>query len=178
VAVATVLIVEDEPTLLDVSCRVLAKAGYEVLGASDAEDALEIIRDTAVDLILSDAIMPGMPGPALLELVGQAAPGTALMLMSASKQAPARGVTFLRKPFTLDELRTAVERTLKRAAMARANLALAKIRAKQPQAEPQQLRLERERAAFTAGRIKASPTGRLGPGNGCHPLARASSGAK
>jgi len=58
----TVLVVDDERLNLKFLFRALKKAGFKVLGASDAETALERIRHTLPDIILLDIVMPGMDG--------------------------------------------------------------------------------------------------------------------
>jgi CheY-like chemotaxis protein len=59
---ARVLIVDDNPVNLKLAASVLEFAGYEILAAGDAIQALEIIRDTPPDLILMDLGLPGMDG--------------------------------------------------------------------------------------------------------------------
>jgi two-component system, cell cycle response regulator DivK len=59
---ARILVVDDNPTNLKLVIDVLAFDGYEVLAASDAEAALEIIKSGPLDLILMDIALPGMDG--------------------------------------------------------------------------------------------------------------------
>jgi len=62
----TVLLVEDEPHVLDVTRRVLEELGYRVLAATNGAHALERLADPGpVDLLLTDVVMPGMDGPEL-----------------------------------------------------------------------------------------------------------------
>jgi CheY-like chemotaxis protein len=63
-----VLIVDDNKTNLKLASDVLAFDGYEILKASDAESAQEIIRRTRPDLILMDIALPGMDGLTLTRL--------------------------------------------------------------------------------------------------------------
>jgi DNA-binding NtrC family response regulator len=142
VATARVLIVDDEPSVLDVSSRILAKSGYSVLSASNAQEALEIFKTADIDLIISDVLMPVMQGPELLQIVRQASPDTALMLMSAAPLAPVRGIPFLRKPFGVKQLVVAVERALAEMMQARADLARSLEHGRLLRAESQQLRWE------------------------------------
>jgi len=58
----TILVVDDEVALLDLTEEILALHGYTVLRAENAKQALEILNIQAVDLLLSDVIMPGMNG--------------------------------------------------------------------------------------------------------------------
>jgi CheY-like chemotaxis protein len=64
-----VLIVDDNKTNLKLASDVLGFDGYEILKASDAESAQEIIRQTPPDLILMDIALPGMDGLALTRLL-------------------------------------------------------------------------------------------------------------
>jgi len=59
---ARILVVDDNPTNLKLACDVLEFDGYDVLAASDAEAALEIIKAGPLDLILMDIALPGMDG--------------------------------------------------------------------------------------------------------------------
>lgn len=59
---ARILIVDDNATNLKLASSVLRFAGYEVIGAADAEEALAVIGHTPPDLILMDIALPGMDG--------------------------------------------------------------------------------------------------------------------
>jgi len=61
-----ILVVDDEPILVRLLQRALAAHGYEVEGAADGREALAMLDEMPVDLILSDVRMPVMDGPALL----------------------------------------------------------------------------------------------------------------
>ena len=149
-----VLIVDDEPSFLEVASLMLSKAGYAVAPASNAQEALEIVRNTEIDMIISDVVMPGIQGPELLEIVEQAAPETALMLMSAAPMAPATKFAFLRKPFHSSELTLAVERTLGATKRLGKNLARAVTRGTQRQTESQRvIRETKEAEAAGAGEM-------------------------
>ena len=68
----TVLVVEDEPAILELLKINLLDAGYEVLSALDAENAKSILHETLPDLMLLDWMLPGQSGLALAkELRGQ-----------------------------------------------------------------------------------------------------------
>jgi DNA-binding NtrC family response regulator len=64
-----VLIVDDEPDILDTIVEIINKAGYECSGASDGFEALKIIEKKNFDLIISDINMPRMSGTALFKKV-------------------------------------------------------------------------------------------------------------
>jgi CheY-like chemotaxis protein len=57
-----VLVVEDEPDNLKLVCHLLNQAGYEVSGAKDGVEAMELLGQSRFDLVLSDLRMPGMDG--------------------------------------------------------------------------------------------------------------------
>ncbi|GAA4962194.1 hybrid sensor histidine kinase/response regulator [Actinoplanes utahensis] len=117
----TLLVVEDEDALRDVAGRILTAAGYRVLSAESGPRALEVAarHEGGIDLLVSDVVMPGMLGKELAERLVDARPGTPVLFMSgyahpvlASRGTLDPGVTLLEKPFTADELLTAVRRRL------------------------------------------------------------------
>ena len=60
-----VLVVEDDPEMLDTCSEVLKRAGYEVVGAGSGRGAEEILRTSAVDVVITDLKMPRMSGQEL-----------------------------------------------------------------------------------------------------------------
>jgi CheY-like chemotaxis protein len=66
---ASILVVDDNPTNLKLVSDVLAFDGYRILKAADAEEAQELIRTSAPDLILMDIALPGMDGLTLTRLI-------------------------------------------------------------------------------------------------------------
>ena len=114
---ARILIVDDDPDVLEITCRFLREfASYEVLSALGPVRALEIIKSRpSIDLVIADIEMPEMRGPELLQKVRQISPGTASMLISGFVSDPENlplGVPFLQKPFTFAELQSKVEEVL------------------------------------------------------------------
>jgi DNA-binding response OmpR family regulator len=57
-----ILVVDDEPDMLDLTTIRLKKIGYEIIEAVDAEEAMDIIEKTLPDLILLDLLLPKMQG--------------------------------------------------------------------------------------------------------------------
>jgi len=67
----TVLVIEDNRSIMMVNERVLTKAGYHVLGAADGEQALLVARDNIPDLILLDMMLPKLGGEEVLRSLKQ-----------------------------------------------------------------------------------------------------------
>jgi response regulator RpfG family c-di-GMP phosphodiesterase len=124
-ATERILIVDDEPSILHLTCQLLEHK-YEVLSTSDPRNALTIIKTKPhIDLIISDIEMPGMRGPDLLDEVHKISPSTAGLLMSGNIEAAMRlpaSTPFLQKPFSFDELYIKVEMVLARSRKLRADL--------------------------------------------------------
>jgi PAS domain S-box-containing protein len=105
----TVLVVEDEDEVRRLVSGVLEHHGYTVLPAARPQEAIALCtsHDGAIDLLLTDAVMPQMSGRALAEQAGQMRPNLRVLLMSgyAEDALEGRGLAgaggaFLRKPFT------------------------------------------------------------------------------
>lgn len=117
----TVLLVEDDRAVRMVVERALGWHGLTVLSAADGASALAIFDDgcASIDVLVSDVVMPGMDGVALLGSMRERIAGLPAVLMSGYAEPPQRrgvdgpGVIFLAKPFAIRELVAAV-----RAAMA------------------------------------------------------------
>ena len=115
----TVLLVEDEPMVRGVAERALTRHGYTVLTADNGEDALEILgRGEPIDLLISDVVMPGMDGPTMVEEARKTWPDLKILFMSGYAEEQLRNsinvdnVSFLPKPFSVQELAEAAKRTL------------------------------------------------------------------
>ncbi|NJD18529.1 MAG: response regulator, partial [Gemmatimonadetes bacterium] len=119
----TILIVEDEPLVRDLSARVLERSGYQVLLATGGHEALGILRNLSapIDLLVTDLVMPGIMGHELAARVREALPDLPVLYMSGfadgalmDRLAGDDGVVMLQKPFTPERLLQAVRRTLAR----------------------------------------------------------------
>ena len=117
----TILLVEDEDAVRDFAVRALTMRGYKVLDACGGEEALEIVRehDGTIDLLISDVVMPGMEGPALVKAVREITPGLRVIFISgyaeeAFRNSPDRpeDFLFLPKPFSLKQLTSKVKEIL------------------------------------------------------------------
>ena len=116
-----VLLVEDEAPVRAFASRALQLRGYTVIEAEDAEEALDILKDDAleIDLFLSDVVMPGMDGPTWVRQAHKTRPETQVIFMSGyseegriEKQARIPNSVFLPKPFSLHQLTTLVHEQL------------------------------------------------------------------
>ncbi len=117
----TVLVVEDNPSILEVIRENLRVVGYNVLIALDAHQALEHVRSHrgAIAAVLSDMVMPGMSGAALRDRLADLAPGVPVILMTGyplgenADTLPSSGQLWLQKPFTLGELTATLDAALR-----------------------------------------------------------------
>lgn len=116
----TILVVEDDEQVREMSTHALRELGYEVLQARDGNQALDIIGSQArVDLVFADVVLPGMSGPKLAGLArGQVA---AIKVLYTTGYAPnsilrngmvEKGIAILEKPFTIAELAKRVREAL------------------------------------------------------------------
>jgi PAS domain S-box-containing protein len=117
----TVLVVEDEPQLLDLTCRMLREQGYQVLRAADARQALQIcsMHPEVIHLMVTDVVMPKMGGGELVQAALPLRPRMRVLYMSGYTDGTAvhHGVAvgevpFLQKPFTPLELAARVREAL------------------------------------------------------------------
>ena len=104
----TVLLVEDNPEVADVTVAMLEELGYGVTDARDAAGALEAISRQAFDLVISDIIMAGpMDGVALARAIRERKPGLPVLLVTGYSPAASRWdaeFATLRKPFQIADL--------------------------------------------------------------------------
>ena len=114
----TILVVEDNPGVAEVTVELLTQLGYRVVCADTAADALARLPDVAADLVFSDIVMPGaMDGLALAREIRARHPDVPVLLTSGySDLAPNADIEFrvLRKPFELSALETAVRESMRR----------------------------------------------------------------
>jgi two-component system cell cycle sensor histidine kinase/response regulator CckA len=117
----TILLVEDEEGLRSLNARGLRSRGYSVIEASNGVEALEALeeKDGAVDLVVSDVVMPEMDGPTLLKTMRGKNPDLKIIFVSGyaedafEKSLPEnQQFAFLPKPFTLSQLVAAVKETM------------------------------------------------------------------
>ncbi len=106
-----ILLVEDEPAVRKVLTRGLVRQGLAVEAAADGREALALLdAGLAIDVLVSDVMMPGIDGVELAARAVQQRPGLAIVLMSGFAEPPlhraadAQGVEFLSKPFAMSDL--------------------------------------------------------------------------
>ena len=117
---ANVLLVEDEDAVRVFAARALKNKGYKVLEARTGEQALDILRDSpAVNLMITDMMMPGMDGGTLARLIRVERPEIRIIVISGYSEEVARGdivdtadFHFLPKPFSLGQLASKVKEVL------------------------------------------------------------------
>jgi two-component system, cell cycle sensor histidine kinase and response regulator CckA len=115
--VETILLVEDEESVRDLTKQALELNGYRVIAAAAPAQALELGEDVTYDMLLTDVVMPQMRGGELARILAARKPGLKTMFMSGYLDGEAllgeEGPTsFLQKPFTLDALAHAVRELL------------------------------------------------------------------
>jgi DNA-binding NtrC family response regulator len=108
-----VLIVDDEPEILDVLQSALAHAGYVAIVADGPFDAIKKSRNTdgAIDLLLTDIVMPDMDGPELAQRLAAERPGLRVLLMSGYSRIRSN-LPFLAKPFDVTQLLKRISDTI------------------------------------------------------------------
>ena len=120
----TILLVEDEEFVRNVTREVLELSGYTVLEAIDAENGIKIFQQHSdtIDLLLTDVVMPGMNGHDLAMKLFQISPSLRAIFMSGyTENAITRQgfsdprLVYLQKPFTLDVLTRKVREVLQNA---------------------------------------------------------------
>lgn len=108
-----VLVVDDEPVIIDLLCELLEEHGFEVLWASNGQAGLYVVQQTPLSLVLTDFMMPELNG---MELARQIRADSRtyhlpLLLMSAvpPQNTEALFAAVIRKPFVLEDVTTVVQ---------------------------------------------------------------------
>lgn len=118
---AQILVVEDDPDVLDLTCKILEKNGYLVKTAKSGKAAIELAKNHAgkIHLLLTDVIMPEMKGPEVHHEVSRFHPETRVLYMSGytGDGLAGHGMTdsdreYIQKPFSIKELADKVNRIL------------------------------------------------------------------
>jgi len=110
---ATILLVEDDEFVQDVAFEILERAGFRIVRARNAAEALEAYRhqEERIDLLLSDVVMPGKTGPELGKELRKQQPELKVVFMSGygdscpeASMPNAKEVYYLAKPFSVKTL--------------------------------------------------------------------------
>lgn len=114
-----ILLVDDDPHILEVLEARLSAAGHEALQSSSASSALEVLKRKKVDLVITDVRMPGMGGMELLEALREVCPELPVILLTAYGTIPdavraikAGAVEYLTKPFDGRQLLRTIDSVL------------------------------------------------------------------
>jgi two-component system, cell cycle sensor histidine kinase and response regulator CckA len=117
----TILLVEDEPTILDMTRQMLERLGYNVIGALKPSGAIRLARKHAaeINLLITDVILPEMNGRELGENIISFCPGLKILFMSGytsdviTRQGVlVEGINFIQKPFSKETLAAKVRDVL------------------------------------------------------------------
>ena len=114
-AAARVLVVDDDPSILDTVSAILIGEGYQVMAASGGEEAIALTRSWHPTLVLLDMRMPMMDGWAVARALHETGARIPIVVMTAAENArrwadEIGAAGHLAKPFALDELIQCVER--------------------------------------------------------------------
>ena len=121
-AKAPILLVDDEESIRTVTARALQAKGFEVTQASNAEEAIKILKDQKqFQLLITDMVMPGMDGEHLIKEVKKSLSDLPCLLMSGYSESfekhtsdKAKNFEFIAKPFVLADLLTKVKEILEK----------------------------------------------------------------
>ena len=150
----TILVVDDEAAVRRSVARVLEDDGYTVVSAENGREALELLKERPVDLILADHHMPDLTGVDLLKLVRVRHPHVVRMILTADKEpdTAVRSINesavhrFIRKPWNNTDLRTIMHFAFETIRLEREKRRLISF-------------VEKERAAERARRSPEDPVG-------------------
>ena len=126
-----VLLVDDEPTIIQLCTRFLEHEGYVVKSASNGSAALKLFMQETFDLLLTDIRMRGMSGLELIDSVKKIDPGIAIVVITghgtvsmAIESLKLGTLGFVIKPFTRDEILTAVRHATEKNTLIKENIRL------------------------------------------------------
>lgn len=113
----SILVVDDEQMMRELLKKILTREGYKVTTAADGLDALDVLREEKIDMVISDMKMPGLDGFGLLKTVKEQYPQVGVIMMTAYgdtytvKDALLLGADeYITKPFKSYEISLVVER--------------------------------------------------------------------
>ncbi len=109
----TVLLVEDDASVRELTCRILQRLGYQVLIATNGSESLDIADkfDGRIDLLMTDVVLPGLSGREIAERIQVARPGTQVLFTSGYTENVVvhhgivdKNLNFIGKPYSLQAL--------------------------------------------------------------------------
>src|SRR5690606_3241327 len=116
-----ILIVDDDPSVLNLLDEILSGAGYAVIGSTGGEDALHILIQAEIDLVISDLAMPRLSGRELAVKIRNIEPDLPILYLSGSADAKdaftqdqqTLGIVgYLEKPFVKEAVLASVLKAL------------------------------------------------------------------
>jgi DNA-binding NtrC family response regulator len=116
----SILLVEDEPFVREATASILERAGFDILLAENAIEAIKLYQGCprGIDLVMTDMVLPGRTGLQLGQDLRQHSPGVAILLTSGygnpeyEKDEPAAHTYFLAKPYSRRTLLEKIEKIL------------------------------------------------------------------
>lgn len=102
----TILLVEDDESVLRFTQRALITLGYTILTANNGKEALSLITGNTevIDLVISDIVMPEMGGIELAEKIQELKPGIKFLFTSGYTESELKNVNLIQKPYSISEL--------------------------------------------------------------------------
>jgi CheY-like chemotaxis protein len=115
-----ILVVDDEPSVRNLTVEILRRSGYQPHGVPTAREALDLLDEERFDLVVTDVVMPGMTGVEFLYELRRRQPDLPVILMTGGSEEPERttravelgAVGLLYKPFSHAELNEVVASAL------------------------------------------------------------------
>ena len=122
-----VLVVDDEPSMRELTAATLNSFGYRTMTANDGAEAVRLYSDKAgeISLVITDMMMPVMPGPATIDELKRIDPAVKIVAVSGmpiNLQVRGSVNAFLYKPYSAMELLRSIERVLKGAVIGGAQI--------------------------------------------------------
>ncbi len=115
-----ILIVDDDPSIVDLLEQFLQRKGFECKTAENGQKALELLENSPFTIVITDLIMPQIDGLELLKIIKESWPDTDVIVMTGYTKnftytdvIRAGANDFVQKPFTLDEIEAKLQRLIK-----------------------------------------------------------------
>ena len=114
-----ILVIDDEPSILEVTAAILEDAGYVVEKATNGQEGLQILREARPELVMLDMRMPVMDGWGFAKVLHNSGSTVPIVVLTAAQDAKGWAAeigadAYLGKPYDMDELLALVEQLLNR----------------------------------------------------------------